>query len=289
MKKTTLLLLALWGFFAQAQTISHSTSMTLGTTNVACNSGTNPNTTSSDNTYYRFFVMSNYIAPIDSYSVGSVQFGVQTLNNPTLPAGFPVTVKIYATTASDFPTGYPTGYTELASVTTNITQANVGTIVSIPIMGTVPPGQNLLVTVGYLAQTAGSLNRIFLSGNNLGQTAPSYISSTGCTLANPTDLAAISFPNAHFVLSVTGVTLGANENTSTVATIFPNPSKGIYNIQLKQGVAIEKVNVTDISGKQIPIALDANNSFDISSYTTGVYFLNLQTSEGVLNKRLIKE
>jgi len=290
MKKTTLILLFLVGLYANAQTISHSTSMTLGTTNVACSQGTAPNTTASDNTYYRFFDLASF-AITDPYNVTSVQFGLQTLNIPTLPGGFPVTVKIYSTLLNTFPVGYPAGYTELASVTTNMLPPSVGTIVTIPITaGTIiPAGSNLLVTVGYDAQIAGTFNRIFLSGNNLGQTAPSYISSAGCTILTPTDLAAISFPNAHFVLSVTGTTLGLNENVSDIATVFPNPSKGIYTINLKETATIEKVSLTDISGKQIAISLDANNSFDISSYNTGIYILNLQTSEGVLNKRLIKE
>src|SRR5690606_2066029 len=105
----------------------------------------------------------------------------------TLPAGFPVTVKIFATVNSNFPTGFPTGYVELASVTTNHTAADVGTLVSIPMPATaiIPTGSNLLVEVGYLAQTAESMNRIFLSANDLGQTAPSYIASTGCEIFNP--------------------------------------------------------------------------------------------------------
>lgn len=288
MKKITLIVLFLIALNVNAQTISHSTAMTLGTTNVACNAGTAPNVTSSDNRYYRFFELANF-SITSNYAVTSVQFGVQTLNIPTLPAGFPVTVKLFSTTNSNFPTGFPTGYTELATVTTNMLAVNAGTLVTIPIVGTIPLGSNLLVEVGYALQTAGSFNRIFLSANSLGQTAPTYISSTGCTITNPTDLAIVGFPDAHLVLSVTGTSLGLNENAADVATVFPNPSKGIYTISLKNSATIEKVSVTDITGKQTAISLDANNSFDISSYATGIYILNLQTSEGVINKRLIKE
>ena len=288
MKKITLILLFFIGLYSNAQTISHSTSMTLGTTNVACSAGTAPNTTASDNRYYRFFNLSSF-SITTTYSITSVQFGLQSLNLATIPAGYPVVVKLFSTTATDFPTGFPTGYTELASVSTNMLAANVGTLVSIPITGTIPAGSNLLVEVGYAAATAASLNRIALSANSLGQTAPTYIASTGCALANPTDVAGIGFPNAHFILSVTGTALGLNENALEIATVFPNPSKGIYTINLKDATTIEKITLTDIAGKQTAITLDANNSFDISSYTTGVYILNLQTSEGVLNKRLIKE
>jgi len=288
MKKITLFVLFLIVLNVNAQTISHSTAMTLGTTNVACNAGTGAAATSSDNRYFRFFELAGF-SIAGTYNVSSVQFGVQTINIPTLPAGFPVIVKIYSTTAADFPTGYPTGYTELASVTTNFLAADAGTLVTVPITGSIPFGSNLLVEVGYAAATAASANRIFLSANDLGQTAPTYISSTGCSILPPTTMASINFPNAHLVLSVTGTTLGLNENSLEIATVFPNPSKGIYTIDLKNSATIEKISLTDLTGKQTVISLDANNSFDISSYATGVYILNLQTSEGVMNKRLIKE
>ncbi|HQV36726.1 MAG TPA: T9SS type A sorting domain-containing protein [Flavobacterium sp.] len=286
MKKITLLFLLLFGFIGISQTISHSTSMTLSNTNVACNGGTP--STSSDNRYFRYFKLSDFSITAD-YTISSVQFGVQTLTIPTLPDGFPVTVKIYATTSNNFPVAYPAGYTELAQVTTNFLLADVETLVSVPIAATIPAGSNVLVEVGYLAQTASSGNRIFLSANDLGESAPTYISSTACALVPPTPLASINFPNAHLVLSVTGTTLGVKESILQKVSVFPNPSKGKFTVDLPASVSIEKSTLTDITGKQMAINLDASNSFSISEYNTGIYILNLQTSEGVLNKRLIKE
>jgi len=286
MKKITLLFLLLFGFIGISQTISHSTSMTLSNTNVACNGGTP--STSSDNRYFRYFKLSDFSITAD-YTISSVQFGVQTLTIPTLPDGFPVTVKIYATTSNNFPVAYPAGYTELAQVTTNFLLADVETLVSVPIAATIPAGSNVLVEVGYVAQTANSGNRIFLSANDLGESAPTYISSTACSLVPPTPLASINFPNAHLVLSVTGTTLGVKESILQKVSVFPNPSKGKFTVDLPASVSIEKSTLTDITGKQMAINLDASNSFSISEYNTGIYILNLQTSEGVLNKRLIKE
>jgi len=286
MKKITLLFLLLFGFIGISQTISHSTSMTLSNTNVACNGGTP--STSSDNRYFRYFKLSDFSITAD-YTISSVQFGVQTLTIPTLPDGFPVTVKIYATTSNNFPVAYPAGYTELAQVTTNFLLADVETLVSVPIAATIPAGSNVLVEVGYVAQTASSGNRIFLSANDLGESAPTYISSTACSLVPPTPLASINFPNAHLVLSVTGTTLGVKESILQKVSVFPNPSKGKFTVDLPASVSIEKSTLTDITGKQMAINLDASNSFSISEYNTGIYILNLQTSEGVLNKRLIKE
>jgi len=153
------------------------------------------------------------------------------LTIPTLPDGFPVTVKIYATTSNNFPVAYPAGYTELAQVTTNFLLADVETLVSVPIAATIPAGSNVLVEVGYLAQTASSGNRIFLSANDLGESAPTYISSTACALVPPTPLASINFPNAHLVLSVTGTTLGVKESILQKVSVF-------FQIHLKENLQL---------------------------------------------------
>ncbi len=288
MKKITLIFLFLVSLCVQSQTISHSTSMTLGTTNVSCGNQ-NPPATSSDNTYYRFFKLSDFSITGD-WAVSSVQFGIQVLTIPTLPDGFPMKVRIYSTTAINFPTNYPTGYTQIISQNVIITNANLLTILSVPITALIPAGSNLLVTLEYGAQAANSGNRMIFSANNLGQTAPSYLSSTACNILVPTETINVGagFPDAHLVLSVTGV-LATDEYLLESASVYPNPSNGVFTIDLKSTAIIEKVNLTDISGKQITIALDSNNSFDISSYNSGIYLLNVQTSDGVLNRKLIKQ
>ena len=288
MKKITLIFLFLVSLCVQSQTISHSTSMTLGTTNVSCGNQ-NPPATSSDNTYYRFFKLSDFSITGD-WAVSSVQFGIQVLTIPTLPDGFPMKVRIYSTTAINFPTNYPTGYTQIISQNVIITNANLLTILSVPITALIPAGSNLLVTLEYGAQAANSGNRMIFSANNLGQTAPSYLSSTACNILVPTETINVGagFPDAHLVLSVTGV-LATDEYLLESASVYPNPSNGVFTIDLKSTAIIEKVCLTDISGKQITIALDSNNSFDISSYNSGIYLLNVQTSDGVLNRKLIKQ
>jgi len=285
MKKITLLLFMFIGLGTYAQTITHSTSLELGDENVACNIEQN---TSSDNRYFRFFRLSDF-GITGNWGVDNVQFGLQSIVIPTLPAGFPITVKLYTTTATNFPTAYPTGYTELAQVTTSFLTTDAETLVTVEFDTTVPAGSNLLVEVGYVAQVEGSLNRIFLSANALGQSASTFISSTGCAIVPPTPLESINFPNAHLILAVTGTTLSISDNALDKVSVYPNPTKGNVSIDLPATIGIESATITDITGKQMAVKIGANNSFSIAEYRTGVYILNIQTSEGVINKRIIKE
>lgn len=286
MKKITLLFLLLVAFVGNSQTISHSTSMELGDTNVACNGGTP--STSSDNRYFRFFKLSDF-GIAGPWTVENVKFGIQSLTIPSLPGGFPITVVLYSTPASNFPVVFPTGYTEITQITTNFMADAAETLVTVELEATVPAGHNLLVQVGYNAQEASSGNRVFLSANSLGQSAPTYIQSTACGITNPSTMASINFPDAHLILSVTGGTMSVGDNALDKVSVYPNPSKGKFNIELPSTVSIESASITDIAGKQMEVKLDAANSFSISEFKTGVYILNIQTSEGVINKRIIKE
>ena len=232
MKKITFILLFFISLCVQSQTISHSTSMALTTGTVSCGNTVAP-ATSSDNTYYKFFQLSNF-SITGPWAVSSVQFGIQVLTIPGLQLGFPINVRIWSTPANEFPGTFPTGFTLITSSSVNITAAQLSTLVSIPVVGTVPAGQNLLVTIDYAAQATNSGNRIVFSSNSLGQTAPTYLSSTACSITTPTDFANVGagFSTSHLVLSVTG-TLATQENLLESAAVFPNPSNGVFTIDLK--------------------------------------------------------
>ncbi|MGB2685320.1 MAG: T9SS type A sorting domain-containing protein, partial [Olleya sp.] len=73
--------------------------------------------------------------------------------------------------------------------------------------------------------------------------------------------------------------------------VYPNPSKGLFNIKTLSNQSFDVV-VYDLTGKLIYNKLEAktnNNLYqlDLSSFSTGVYFLNLQTNVGRITKKLI--
>src|SRR5207344_2466427 len=102
------------------------------------------------------------------YCINSVSFGVELAN--TLQ---PVTVRLYTT--ANFPTGFPGSLTLIGTTTLNVSSAQDGTVVTTPLIATVPAGTPQLVMELFTpdGQTAGNL---FLVGSNSApETGPSYI------------------------------------------------------------------------------------------------------------------
>ncbi len=82
--------------------------------------------------------------------------------------------------------------------------------------------------------------------------------------------------------------LGFEENAQFAVNVYPNPSKGIYNIE---GFSIHKVEIIDIFGQVIYSKEVNDNSLqiDLGNRAIGTYFLRVVTDNGVLTQQLIKE
>ena len=85
-------------------------------------------------------------------------------------------------------------------------------------------------------------------------------------------------------------TLSTEEFSANDILIYPNPSNDIFNIQLKNAAEFN-YSVTDITGKVIMREFNisqSNYSIDMSAFSTGMYFLRLDSNGRTLTKKLIK-
>ncbi len=85
-------------------------------------------------------------------------------------------------------------------------------------------------------------------------------------------------------------TLSVDEFKTNSFAVYPNPSKGLFNIKSSSNTFDYSVN--DVTGKQIVSKKQVNlNSgiykLDISNYASGIYFLNITTSNSKVTKKLI--
>lgn len=75
-----------------------------------------------------------------------------------------------------------------------------------------------------------------------------------------------------------------SELTETNINIYPNPTNGIININTNE--IIESVNITDINGKLVHHQTN-NSPIDISQHVRGIYFMNIISEKGVINKKIV--
>jgi hypothetical protein len=69
--------------------------------------------------------------------------------------------------------------------------------------------------------------------------------------------------------------------------LYPNPSSGMINFQ-GLDAKVNRVEVYDVSGKTVKTQLNfSGNSLDLGNLQNGMYFVNLQTDKGVLNKKIL--
>ena len=172
-------------------TITHSSTQTITTGNsVSCNNGA----AHTDNSYWRAFNMGTFVGGL-AYNVDSVSFGVESANNTQ-----PVTVRLYTNSGGAFPAGTRT---QIAAVTLDVTAAQTGTVVTTPLVATVPAGSELVMEL-FTPDGAAGGNLFFVGSNADPQTGPSYLSAAACGVVTPTDVSAIGFPNMHIVFNVHG-------------------------------------------------------------------------------------
>lgn len=73
-------------------------------------------------------------------------------------------------------------------------------------------------------------------------------------------------------------TLNTSENKNNLIKVFPNPSNGVFNIQLYDGV-LHSLYVTDMLGNIVKTVIDRKGQIDLSNFSRGSYILYIQTSE----------
>ena len=70
--------------------------------------------------------------------------------------------------------------------------------------------------------------------------------------------------------------------------LYPNPVINQFKIEVLNDVAINTVEVFDISGKQI-LEFKASEGYNINELTSGVYFIKVKTNQGTINKKIVKK
>jgi hypothetical protein len=72
-------------------------------------------------------------------------------------------------------------------------------------------------------------------------------------------------------------------------SIYPNPTQNILHIDVKNNQKIEKLKIYNLSGVELLNVKENKQKLNLESLSAGVYFIQIQTNLGTVNKRFIKK
>ena len=88
-------------------------------------------------------------------------------------------------------------------------------------------------------------------------------------------------------IQISNVPLAVGEIDNEGLAIFPNPVNDVLNINYNK--TINQIDIYDVYGKLVKTFTTVGNSINVSDLSEGVYMLNMQTEEGVIVRKIVKE
>ncbi|MBL0182826.1 MAG: T9SS type A sorting domain-containing protein [Chitinophagaceae bacterium] len=213
-----------------ATTLTQSTSTAITQFNsVSCNAGG----LHTDNSYWRAYNLAT-LGLSGPITINTVTFGIEQAAGGTQP----VVANLY-TSAGAFPGGVRTLVgTQTFNVPNQALTLFTGTFTT-PV--TVP--NTAILVVELFTPSGQATGRSFFIGSNAAaQTGPSYLSAAACGVPNPTDVAAIGFPNMHIILNLGGTTPGIG--AIATGTFLWSPAAGLSSTTTNPVAASPAVTTT---------------------------------------------
>jgi hypothetical protein len=101
-----------------------------------------------------------------------------------------------------------------------------------------------------------------------------------------------NFPVVTKLASSTFKTLATQDfEFSNYFTLYPNPAKSVLNISSKETIEVKSISIYNTLGQLVLVIPNAEkvSKIDVSSLTTGNYFIKINSDKGSSNARFIKE
>lgn len=93
-----------------------------------------------------------------------------------------------------------------------------------------------------------------------------------------------------FSVTTTG-TVSVDNHLAGSFSVYPNPVKDMLNISNSIGAEINSVTITDINGRTVKqvTANGVESQINIVDLNAGVYFVNINSNQGSLTKKIVKQ
>jgi Secretion system C-terminal sorting domain/Beta-propeller repeat len=136
---------------------------------------------------------------------------------------------------------------------------------------------------------SSDFNGFYLTGQTASVTGVSTAGSWQPNFNAGVTTVAGQIPYNGFISKFEFVPLSTTSFSDVNFTITPNPTKDILNINTKENIKISSISVYNTIGQLVLVDSNQNKAIDVSSLTTGNYFVKIVSSEGISNGKFIKE
>ncbi len=122
-----------------------------------------------------------------------------------------------------------------------------------------------------------------------GTATTSYTFTKGPTVDDQAPANTTNFSNVVLHWQPTG-TVGIDETASNpTISVAPNPSNGIFNVDFKNANSIKVFNALGVLvyDEKIEQATEGTKAVDLSSFSDGIYFINVSNGKGSINHKII--
>ncbi|MFD2890531.1 T9SS type A sorting domain-containing protein [Flavobacterium chuncheonense] len=75
----------------------------------------------------------------------------------------------------------------------------------------------------------------------------------------------------------------------TAFALYPNPAKAVLNLQAKNDIAIQSIEIYNVVGQLVLAMPNASTTVDVSSLESGAYFIKINTDNGSTSAKFIKQ
>ena len=87
-------------------------------------------------------------------------------------------------------------------------------------------------------------------------------------------------------------TLSANEYVADKFSTYPNPVKNIISISNSENINVKSISISDLNGRVVKTEIFSNVSdinINVSELSSGMYLLNINSGQGIVTKKIVKE
>ena len=116
---------------------------------------------------------------------------------------------------------------------------------------------------------------------------PDDIFGAGATTWTAFSNLGLEFGSTAFTIQGEPSSLGVNDNISKLASVYPNPTNGILNIDMPSTVTVKSSKLYNLLGQDTGLRL-INGTLNVSQLSRGLYILNVETSAGTLTQKVVK-